>query len=931
MVTARLGVQPGMDGPSANKLPTEKILQLQAKLAQSGIYKTLKQVLAENCGFIGDVPDDRLGKLYEDILGQSDLFKALPAEDLSSLAAVAQNVMLPANHLVYRPSDKGNTYYLIAVGSVMMVHSSGIEGGNVDLGTRGPCEGFGEVALLTDMPRSACVETKERTSLLLIPKDAFLKAVFSNPVAANACAKLLAERLLKENHRIVEQSSANLSYIQFISKQLRRDEPILTGDSRAILTLLSQIHVVTDNTRPVLVRGEPGTEMFDAASLIHKLAKNPESLLMSMDAKALDFAEDFHANINDPLAIELMQAGVLFGHGQSALPFAPGRRMGLLSMAGGGMVVIENIECLALRVQDMLADYLEKGFFHAVGENEVLQSTTRVIATSSADLATLSSGGRFGSRLKDLISHQTITVPPLRKRKKDIAYIVDALIKRHNQQLGKNVSGIEEAAYKSIMGYDWPGNTEELKVVIRRAVSIASADKLTEEDLFIGPPALTGKFTFNLLTLGPVMKFFQSRIYPRVALLLTGPFIALIIYLGLFGPQDPQRNAALALTWGIWEPMLMLSAFFSARMWCAVCPAGAVSTLARRLAGLNLGVPTFIRNYGFYLTAGGIAVIYWSEAATGMPGSPRATALLVLCIVALAAVSGLLFQRNAWCRYLCPLGNIVGLLSNCSILELRSNYGLCNNTCSKHDCYTGTEKGEGCPMSEGPFSLRSNQNCVICGLCIKTCPNQSPVLNLRLPGYDLWSAPMLEKSFAVLTMTLIGTQFFRGIGYLGGEGLFTGDASLVAWTQTFLLMAGSILLAALYALYANRVVFGRDSRPKGAERYRIAYALLPLAFACELGFHLEQLFTIGGKFLPILGGQLGLSLQLPSASASPLTVKTLQVLLVIVGAVGSLCIPGNMLREGKNGSARPKPRIGRYWPIQLLALAYILMFLCGGE
>ncbi|MGO9014108.1 MAG: cyclic nucleotide-binding domain-containing protein [Dissulfurispiraceae bacterium] len=912
-----------------NMLSADRALHIQAELAQRGIYKTLKQVFMENSAFAGPVPEDYPGKLYEEILSRVDLFKSLLPEALSELAAVAENVILPEGDIVYRHSDKGSTYYVIALGSVT-VRRYGIEGENVTFATLGPFEGFGEVALLTDQPRTASVETIERTSLILIPKDAFLKAVFSNQTAAKTCARILAERLLKGNHRLVEASSANMAYVQFISEQLKRDEPMLIGNSRVILKLLSEIENIAGNNKPVLVTGEPGTEMFDVAGLINELGKDSENLFMSLDAKTVAFAEIHDVNRNDPLFIELIQSGILFGRGHNALPFAPDRRVGLLTMAGGGMVVIEDIECLAPRVQQLLADYMENGCFHAVGEKDILHSNARIIVTSSADLTALAASGGFDRRLNGLISAQIITVPPLRMRKKDIGLIVDELIKRSNWQMGKNVSGIDEEAYKSIMGYDWPGNTEELRVVIRRAVSIAAGDKLTVEDLFIGPPPVTGKFTFNLLNLEPVMKVFQSKLYPKAALLITAPFIALIIGLGLFGPQDPERNAALVLTWGLWEPLLILSTFFVARMWCSVCPVRALSNLIRRFAGLNRGVPSFIRNYGFYITAAGIAAVFWSEAATGMLSSPRATAMLILAIVVLAAVTGFLFQRTAWCRYLCPLGGMVGLLSRCSILELRSNYELCNNTCTKHDCYTGTDRREGCPMFEGPFSVRSNQNCIICGSCIKICPSRAPVLNLRLPGYDLWAAPAPEKNFAVLGIALIGTQLFRGIGYLGYEGLLIGSGTGAAWFRTFLAISGSILLAALYAILAGRAVFGRVGFSVGSSEYRIVYVLMPLAFAYEVGLHLEKLIDMGGRLLPILGSLLGLAMQLPSAGASPLTVKTLQALLVILGAMGSLTITGKMLREKRGGDKLLKLSVRHYWPILVLALVYLSIFLLGG-
>jgi polyferredoxin len=443
----------------------------------------------------------------------------------------------------------------------------------------------------------------------------------------------------------------------------------------------------------------------------------------------------------------------------------------------------------------------------------------------------------------------------------------------------------------------------------------------------MGAPPITGKFTFNLLKLDLVMKVFQNRLYPLVALLFTVPFIASIIGLGLFGPQAPDRNVAPVLVWGLWEPLLVISAFFMVRMWCSVCPVGAVSVLTRRLIGLNMKVPLFLRNYGYWISAAGIAIIYWSEASFDMPHSPRATAILILSIVTLAAVTGLLFQRSSWCRYLCPLGSIAGVLSSCSILELRSNYGICNNDCRTHDCYTGNEVSEGCPMFEGPFSLSSNENCVMCGTCIKICPNRSPVLNLRLPGYELWTVPP-KRSFAALAIALIGTQLFRGIEKADYAGLLHYSMPL-SWFGRSMLLTGMILLAAFYSKLAGRLVFGGNSSSAEKGQYRIVYVLLPLAFASELGFHIEKLLMMGGQLLPVLGRQLGFTIQLPGYTASTLVVKTLQVFLVSLGALCSAGVIRKVLRLRKDGEPPVRLTFMHYWPVLIPALIYLWMFLSG--
>jgi ferredoxin len=231
-------------------------------------------------------------------------------------------------------------------------------------------------------------------------------------------------------------------------------------------------------------------------------------------------------------------------------------------------------------------------------------------------------------------------------------------------------------------------------------------------------------------------------------------------------------------------------------------------------------------------------------------------------------------------------------------------------------------------MFEGPFSLSSNQNCVLCGSCIKTCPNQSPVLNLRLPGYDLWSVQSPDKAFGVLGIALIGTQLFRGVEETGWLGLSPHHAAALSFVS-LLTAIGAFLLAALYTRAAGQSIFGKQSAAGEHEWYKIVYALLPLAFAFEAGYHLNRLLTLGGQVLPVLGQHLGVSAELPGTSASPALVKTLQMFLVLLGTAGSAGILGHLIRIRHNGNKPTHPVAKGLWPVLFLALIYLGMFLAG--
>ncbi|MHB8882523.1 MAG: sigma 54-interacting transcriptional regulator [Thermodesulfovibrionales bacterium] len=908
----------------------DDLLKLQIELAGRDIYKTLDCIVVECLKMEGCRTEGFLGRILQDILRRVRLFEALPPEELAKLASVAENRVLPSGEMICRPMAKGDTYYVIAAGAVR-VYRKDREGTDVTLAVRGSGEGFGEISLLTGEPHSVFVETVERTSFIVIPGSAVLCAVFAHPASSRTCSRILAERLAQGYSQIAAVSSTGQAYRHFISEQLMKKDAMLIGSSPAVMNIIAEIETVAGREEPVLVSGEPGTELADIAGLIHEMGRGGRGMLMGMDAKTRRKSDSDTIAASDMQHLGLVQAGILFGRGYNALPFAPDRQLGLLLMAVGGTVVIHNIEYLAPAVQERLSDFIENRGFRAVGEDEVLHSDARIIGTTCADLSAMAEEGSFSRRLYRHISGLALSALPLRRRKRDIGLIVEELIKRSNRELDKNIQGVDGDAYKALMDYDWPGNTEELRVVIRRAVSISTTERLMLDNIFIGPPPITGKYTFNLLKVPAVLRVLTSRFYPRAAYLVSIPFLVLIIGLGFFGPQSPDRNAVLILAWAFWEPLLILSVFFTGRAWCSVCPMGAMGSLVRQAAGFNLKVPMFIKNYGFYFSAAGIAVIFWAAVAFNMPSSPRATAMLVIPITTMSCLAGLLFQRRTWCRYLCPLGSIVGVLSSSAIVEMRSNYGVCNNTCSKHDCYTGNAGREGCPMSEGPFSLQSNRTCVLCATCVKICPNQSPVLNLRLPGYELWTVRKAELGFGVLVISLIGTQLFRGIEGTGFLNIFS-NREISTWISSGALVITSVLLAALYTFISGRSTF----RGPGAQTERgyllITYALIPLVLGFEVGFQLERLLTMGGQILPVLGRQFNSTAFFPGLSTPQSVVKTLQVLLVLLGGIGSAWILGKLIQKN-DGSTKRKglPRMLEKWPVLLLAILYIFFFMNAGH
>ncbi|MBI5075893.1 MAG: cyclic nucleotide-binding domain-containing protein [Nitrospirae bacterium] len=889
----------------------QKALDIQSALIKKGEHRYIGVIMAEN-GWISERILQRcLLRQREDCLRDIALFEPVPVSSLLAIASQSLHLALPEDAVIFRQHDRGDSYFIIVSGSVALSRTCE-SGREIPTTVLGPGEGFGELALLTGADRASTATTKERTVLISVPKPVFDSMLAANPSVMRGFVRVLAERLMKGSDRIADAKAVEDAYRAFISEQNSRHTPIILGSTAVIRKALDEIDKAAGEDGHVLVQGEAGTELWDAAALIHRTDGN----LFTYDAGAsVGFSDQ--GSYEKGLSLEMIQISALFGRSKESLPSRTGRRIGLFQLADNGAVIVENIDLLSAAAQSMLADYLLSGAFCAFGDATPLRARVRVLATTHADIEMLAAQGMFSQQLLDLIGTTRIMLPPLRLRKKDIRETVEHYIHRYNRQLGLTIDGLDEDAYKAIMAYDWPGNHDELASAVRRAMSICQDCMLSSGHIFLSPPPVSGQIAFDLFSYDKIKNLFLNKKFPVALQVAALPGIALIILLGFFGSQDPNRNLALVLTWAFWEPAVVLGSFFLARSWCSTCPMGPTGYLIGRSFGLKIKVPQIIRTYGIYLTAVGIASIFWAESVFDMPHSPKATAILVLTVALSALIVGYIFERRTWCRYLCPLGGLVGFLSRCSAVELRSNYNICNTNCLNHDCYVGNEKGEGCPLFEGPFSLHSNQNCVLCGNCVKICPNNSPVFNLRVPGQELWASANLEMSGVIIGSALIGTQIFRGLEQVG---LFHALRSApLWWLYAALLIVGMTGGAVLFAAATGRRYFPVSENSQRATAYGI-YCLIPLSVAFEVNFHLTRVLTMGGTLLQVLGKQIGVEASLPSFAASSVTIKMLQIVILLAGSAISMKVAHRFSISFSDNRAA-------YRPVLLFALFYLILFL----
>ncbi|MGC9109830.1 MAG: 4Fe-4S binding protein [Caldimicrobium sp.] len=347
--------------------------------------------------------------------------------------------------------------------------------------------------------------------------------------------------------------------------------------------------------------------------------------------------------------------------------------------------------------------------------------------------------------------------------------------------------------------------------------------------------------------------FYQRKNFAYLRTFGDIVFLILII-LGLFGPQEKDRNIMLFLSWGVWWTSVVLSWFFLGRMWCALCP---FPGLARLLQNLKLSFfknpPKFLKDKGIHLATFLFFLIIYLESTTSLTSSPRYTSFFLISIVLMAAFFGLLYREYAWCRYICPLGRITGVAATMALIEFRPDYRICK-TCKEALCKKGTPNIRPCPVYLGAVAVQNNLNCFICGHCLILCPHNSPAVYLRYPLKEIILNKGKGITCAYVIPFLIGSQLAR---FLMEKDFFHNWANTLAISPnilfTLLFFWFSMVIIVISKLAAS---FFRVIEDPILGKFNLTIAILiPFAFTGELIYRSKYFLENIGDFFPTLARQ----------------------------------------------------------------------------
>ena len=174
----------------------------------------------------------------------------------------------------------------------------------------------------------------------------------------------------------------------------------------------------------------------------------------------------------------------------------------------------------------------------------------------------------------------------------------------------------------------------------------------------LGAPGAGG---FNLLEIPWLRRLLtSSALQPSLQIPLLA-LMGIVVLLGFYDVQDGGVNLATKLTWTIWWAGIIFTFVLLGRVWCLACPFGALNEWMSRLTAPLRRLPGPLRNL-WWATAM-FVLLTWADEQLGVVRSPRVTAWIVLFFAAVAVGVGLFYERRSFCRYLCPIGGLIGIYS----------------------------------------------------------------------------------------------------------------------------------------------------------------------------------------------------------------------------------------------------------------------------
>jgi two-component system response regulator PilR (NtrC family) len=245
----------------------------------------------------------------------------------------------------------------------------------------------------------------------------------------------------------------------------------IIGRSPKMVELYKLISRVAAVDSTVLVTGESGTGKELVARTIHYNSSRSTCPFLAINCGAIP---------------EQLLESELFGHVKGSFTGAIANKAGLLEVARGGTVFLDEVAEMSPMLQVKLLRFLQDHIFRRVGGTEDIEVDVRIIAATNKILSQLIQQGQFREDLYYRLNVIAVEIPTLRERREDIPLLAQSFLDVFAARTGRSAMTIGPDAMDLLTAYPWPGNVRELENVIERAVALTTGDTVQADNLPLG-------------------------------------------------------------------------------------------------------------------------------------------------------------------------------------------------------------------------------------------------------------------------------------------------------------------------------------------------------------------------------------------------------------------------------------------------------------
>jgi two-component system response regulator PilR (NtrC family) len=281
-------------------------------------------------------------------------------------------------------------------------------------------------------------------------RDAGAAALFEKPfrdvnLVTMQVRQLLESRRLRHENAVLRSTTVEQGFAGII------------GRSTSMLDVFRLVETVCRTNSTILITGESGTGKELVAQAMHKQSLRKDRPFVAVNCGAMP---------------ETLLESELFGHVRGAFTGADTTKKGLVEVAEGGTVFLDEIGEMTPAMQVKFLRVLQERRFRRVGGTDEIAANIRVIAATNRDLPRFVAEGKFREDLFYRLNVIPIQLPALRERAGDVPLIAEHFLARLTREMGKPLEGFAPEAMAALESYQWPGNVRELENVVERAVAL---------------------------------------------------------------------------------------------------------------------------------------------------------------------------------------------------------------------------------------------------------------------------------------------------------------------------------------------------------------------------------------------------------------------------------------------------------------------------